>query len=122
MAFVSNQWLKSNPKKRQGSFPTKVSISDGNQYYYKNVDEKTNWEKRHRVAYSFNMTAGNGWSEHSEYMRLDVDQEEAEYLLKGLILRTARHIPLGNKMELIKLFHLDKEQIEEILKKEYESS
>ena len=68
------------------------------------------------------MTAGNGWSEHSEYMRLDVDQEEAEYLLKGLILRTARHIPLGNKMELIKLFHLDKEQIEEMLKKEYESS
>jgi len=122
MAFVSNQWLKSNPKTRQSSYPTEVTISDDNHYRFNNVDEKTNWQKRKRIAYSFEMTAGNGWDEHSEYMRIDVDQEDAEYLLKGLILRTARHIPLGNKMELIKLFHLDKEQIEEMLKKEYESS
>jgi len=121
MAYVSNQWLKSNPKLRRGTFPRKVSISDGTSYYYKDIDEKSYWEKKHRVAYSFSMTVGNGWDEYSEFIKLRINQEEAEYLLKGLILRTARHIPLGNKMELIKLFHLDKEQIEEMLKKEYDA-
>jgi|TARA_B110000116_G_scaffold243016_1_gene232555 hypothetical protein len=121
MAYISNQWLKSNPKLHRGTFPREVSLSDSNPYHYKNIDEKGYWEKKHRIAYSFKMTAGNGWDEYSEYMQIHIDQEDAEYLLKGLILRTARHIPLGNKMELIKLFHLDKEQIEKMLKKEYDS-
>ena len=100
---------------------------------YLDYDKGVIYESKMLVKPNFNSTKQlygnilfyNDLVNQKEYKLLmetfQINQEEAEYLLKGLILRTARHIPLGNKMELIKLFHLDKEQIEEMLKKEYDA-
>ena len=140
MAYMTNQWLKSNPQRQVFHYPVSVGIKDWVYMDNFNINLRTETmpeahdtidlygvrESAH-IVFTLELEkeeeAGHGYGEELKeevHHKIYFTQSDVEFLLKSLLLKTSRDIKLETKLELIKLINMNYKEAMKYIHENYQ--